>query len=117
MYLVRNGELLETKADRQAIGRSLDNRGKEFTTKEVEIQKDDVIYLFSDGYADQFGGPEGKKFKYRRFRHLLMSIHQHSMEDQLRKLEEDMDNWMGKQEDQIDDQTILGIRPASFSSF
>ena len=71
--------------------------------------------MFTDGYADQFGGPEGKKFQYRRFRHLLMSIHQLSMNEQLLRLEENMNEWMGNW-NQIDDQTILGIRPASFSS-
>ena len=88
----------------------------EFTNRRLKIEDHDMLYIFSDGYADQFGGPEGKKFKYRRFRHLLMSIHQLSMEEQLLKLEEHMNEWIGEREDQIDDQTIIGIRPANFSS-
>ena len=76
-----------------------------------------MLYMFTDGYADQFGGPEGKKFKYRRFRHLLMSIHQLPMEEQKNKLYENMKEWMGNQHEQIDDQTVIGIRPASFSSY
>jgi len=75
-----------------------------------------VICLFSDGYPDQFGGPEGKKYKYRRFRHLLMSIHKLPMEEQLRKIEENINEWMGLTHEQIDDQMVIGIRPASFSS-
>jgi len=75
-----------------------------------------VLYMFSDGYPDQFGGPEGKKFKYRRFRHLLMTIHKLPMEEQHRKLEDNINEWMGVQHDQIDDQMVIGIRPASFSS-
>ena len=117
MYIVRDQEILEIKGDRITVGPDYGLRHGKFKNTRMEIREDDILYLFTDGYADQFGGPEGKKYKYRRFRHLLMSIHQHSVDDQLRKLEENMDEWMGSQEDQIDDQTILGIRPASFSSF
>jgi serine phosphatase RsbU (regulator of sigma subunit) len=74
------------------------------------------IYLFSDGYPDQFGGPEGKKFKYRRFRQMLMTIHKLPMEEQKMKLRENMMEWMGSSHEQIDDQMVMGIRPASFSS-
>ena len=72
--------------------------------------------MFSDGYPDQFGGPEGKKYKYRRFRHLLMSIHKLPMQEQLGRLEENINEWMGPANEQIDDQLVIGIRPASFSS-
>ena len=63
---------------------------------------------------DGGGGPEGKKYKYRRFRHLLMSIHQLSVREQHRRMEENIREWMGERE-QIDDQMVIGIRPASFS--
>ena len=72
--------------------------------------------MFSDGYPDQFGGPEGKKFKYRRFRHMLMTIHKLPMAEQLQKLEENMKEWMGGVNEQIDDQTVIGVRPVSPSS-
>jgi hypothetical protein len=81
----------------------------------VAIEDKDILYLFTDGYADQFGGPEGKKYKYRRFRHLLMSIHHLGMEDQKRRLDEHMREWMGGRHEQIDDQMVIGIRPADFS--
>jgi serine phosphatase RsbU (regulator of sigma subunit) len=117
LYIARDHEILEIKGDRIIVGPDYGLPRGKFENRSLKIEDNDMLYMFTDGYADQFGGPEGKKFKYRRFRHLLMSIHQLSVDDQLIKLEENMDEWMGKQEDQIDDQTILGIRPASFSSF
>ena len=117
LYIARDHEILEIKGDRIIVGPDYGLQRGTFKNQSVKIQEKDMLYMFTDGYADQFGGPEGKKFKYRRFRHLLMSIHKLPMDDQLKKLEENMDDWMGKQEDQIDDQTILGIRPASFSFF
>lgn len=117
LYIVRDQEILEIKGDRIIVGLDYGLQRGIFENRRLEIKEDDMLYMFTDGYADQFGGPEGKKFKYRRFRHLLMSIHHLSMADQLKKLEENMNEWMGSQEDQIDDQTIIGIRPASFSSY
>jgi len=117
LYIAREHEILEMKGDRIIVGPDYGLQRGTFKNQSIKIQDNDMLYMFTDGYADQFGGPEGKKFKYRRFRHLLMSIHKLAMDDQLIKLEENMDEWMGKREDQIDDQTILGIRPASFSSF
>jgi serine phosphatase RsbU (regulator of sigma subunit) len=116
LYIARDHEILEIKGDRIIVGPDYGLQRGKFENRRLKIEEEDMLYMFTDGYADQFGGPEGKKFKYRRFRHLLMSIHQLSMEDQLRKLEENMNEWMGEREDQIDDQTIIGIRPTSFSS-
>lgn len=116
VYIVRDQEILEMKGDRIIVGPDYGVRRGKFRNQSLEMQEKDILYMFTDGYADQFGGPEGKKFKYRRFRHLLMSIHRLSMQQQLSRLEEQMNDWMGGVEDQIDDQTIIGIRPASFSS-
>jgi serine phosphatase RsbU (regulator of sigma subunit) len=115
LYLVRDNEVREFKGDRVIVGPDYGLRQRPFTNYSLQLQKDDVIYLFSDGYADQFGGPEGKKFKYRRFRRLLLSIHRLPMEEQRQKLEENMRDWMGAEE-QIDDQLVIGIRPAGVSS-
>ena len=115
LYVIRNNELLELKGDRLIVGPDYGLQRGTFKNKRIEIKEEDILYLFTDGYPDQFGGPEGKKFKYRRFRHLLMSIHKLSMVEQKQKLEENMNEWMGSVEEQIDDQTIIGIRPASFS--
>ena len=68
------------------------------------------MYLFTDGYADQFGGPKGKKFMYRRFRHLLLTVHKVAMVEQKRFLEETLDVWMGDLE-QVDDIQVIGIQP------
>ncbi|MCK5136531.1 MAG: SpoIIE family protein phosphatase [Bacteroidales bacterium] len=117
VYIVRNNEILELKGDRIIVGPDYGVHRGSFTNRSIDLEQDDILYMFSDGYPDQFGGPEGKKFKYRRFRHLLMSIHHLPMEDQHRKLEENINEWMGGHHDQIDDQIVIGIRPASFSSF
>lgn len=117
VYIVRDSEILEMKGDRIIVGPDYGVQRGTFKNRTMEIREDDMLYMFTDGYADQFGGPEGKKFKYRRFRHLLMSIHHLPMEEQQKKLQENMEEWMGSQNDQIDDQTVLGLRPASFSSY
>lgn len=115
LYLIRNNEIIEIKGDRIIVGPDYGLRRGPFSNNSIQLEENDVLYMFSDGYADQFGGPEGKKFKYRRFRHLLMSIHHLPMEEQQRKLEENIKEWMGAKNDQIDDQMVIGIRPASFS--
>ncbi len=117
VYIVRDHEIIEIKGDRIIVGPDYGMQRGTFKNRTLEIKENDVLYMFTDGYADQFGGPEGKKFKYRRFRHLLMSIHQMPMEEQKKKLQENMNDWMGNQQTQIDDQTIIGIRPASFSFY
>jgi serine phosphatase RsbU (regulator of sigma subunit) len=116
IYIIRDNEIMEFKGDRTIVGPDYGVQRHPFTNRRVKLEKDNVIYMFSDGYADQFGGPEGKKFKYRRFRHLLMAIHKLPMEEQQRRLEENINEWMGISNDQIDDQMVIGIRPASFSS-
>lgn len=116
VYIIRNNEILEVKGDQIIVGPDNGIQRGSFQNKLVNLEENDVLYMFSDGYADQFGGPEGKKYKYRRFRHLLMTIHKLPMEEQRRKLEENINEWMGGRHDQIDDQMVIGIRPASFSS-
>jgi serine phosphatase RsbU (regulator of sigma subunit) len=115
LYVIRNNEIIEIKGDRIIVGPDYGLRRGPFTNRTLQLEDNDVIYMFSDGYPDQFGGPEGKKFKYRRFRHLLLSIHHLPMEEQHKKLEENIRDWMGGDQDQIDDQMVIGIRPASFS--
>lgn len=107
MYLVRDGELLETKADRQAIGKSVDNDSKVFNTKKVSVKKGDVVYLFSDGYADQFGGEKLKKFKSRNMKDLMVRIADKAIEDQKKILDESIEKWRGKVE-QVDDILVIG---------
>ncbi|MBN2273046.1 MAG: SpoIIE family protein phosphatase [Bacteroidales bacterium] len=106
LVMVRREELLETKADRFAIGRST-GKEQEFTNHTLNIEKGDVIYLFSDGYGDQFGGPEGKKFKTSKLKELFVSLNGKSMDEQRTHLEKTLENWRGGGE-QIDDILVMG---------
>ena len=85
--------------------------GKTFTDHRIRLQRGDVLYIFSDGYPDQFGGPKGKKFLYRRFRELLLSISDRPMERQKGMLVEALNEWKGAHE-QVDDILVIGVRAA-----
>lgn len=106
LYLVRKGELIVYKADRQPIGNH-DNR-KPFTNHEVELEKGDSIYLFSDGFADQFGGPNDKKFSSKKMKDLLVALADKTPAEQHRQLEQTFVEWKGDGE-QTDDVTIMGV--------
>ncbi|MEN9445371.1 MAG: hypothetical protein RIS47_2262, partial [Bacteroidota bacterium] len=105
---VCNGIFMEYFADRMPIGT---HNGKlpPFTTQTIQYHSGDVFYLFSDGYADQFGGPDSKKFKKTAFKNYLFEIHQHPMQDQKELLGHTFHTWRGDRE-QIDDVTVVGIR-------
>jgi len=111
LYIVREKKLIELKGDRFSIGADIANEIPEkiFTNHIFHLRPNDMIYMFSDGYADQFGGPEGKKYKYRRFRHLLLNIHQLPLEKQMALIDENIEEWRGSIE-QIDDILVIGIR-------
>lgn len=100
-------ELLETKPNKQSIGK-IDNP-EPFTTHNIALQKGDTIYLFTDGYADQFGGEKGKKMMYKPFKNLLLSIQDKSMDEQKIILEQHFKEWKGALE-QVDDVCIIGLR-------
>jgi serine phosphatase RsbU (regulator of sigma subunit) len=115
MYLIRDNRIMEIRGSRFSIGIEEDmEKDQFFESSIVDLKDDDIFYLFSDGYADQFGGPEGKKFKYRRFRHLLLTIHKFPMDEQLKLLEERLQTWKGDLE-QVDDILIIGIKPFAVS--
>ena len=80
-----------------------------FTNHKIQLQKGDQLYLFSDGFADQFGGPKNKKFKYKPFKQLLVNNCQLSMAEQKAALEKTFTEWKGNYE-QVDDITVLGIK-------
>ena len=108
LYLVRNGELIEYKADKFAIGQSLtDNK---YSNHEINIEKGDTVYIFSDGFADQFGGEKGKKFMSKNLKRLLVDINKHDMKEQKAILERTLRDWMGNQYEQLDDVLIIGRR-------
>jgi serine phosphatase RsbU (regulator of sigma subunit) len=110
LYLIRNDSLTEIKGDKIIIGMNPD--GMPYTEHQVDLQDDDIVYIFSDGYVDQFGGTDNKKFMYRRFRYLLLNIHNFPVNHQKAILEENFKNWMGKNS-QVDDILVIGIRPLS----
>jgi serine phosphatase RsbU (regulator of sigma subunit) len=107
LWIIRNGEIIVRKADRQPVG---EFRIKDpFTMYQLELQPGDSIYIFSDGYIDQFGGEKGKKFKTKAFRELLLSIQDKSMDDQKLFLNETFETWRGNHE-QVDDVCVLGVK-------
>lgn len=110
LWMIRNGEIIETRADRQPVGFFGDNLNTPYTNHDIEIQKGDALYIFSDGYADQFGGPRGKKFKYSQFKKLLVDIQEKDMNNQKDILNRTIEDWMGAEEEQIDDILVIGIR-------
>jgi len=109
LILIRNGELEEIKADRFPIGMTTVHDNKKFTNHEIKVEKGDSFYIFSDGYADQFGGDEGRKLRKKNMKDLLLSIQHLSMKDQGEKLETYILNWM-KNHEQIDDIVFIGRR-------
>jgi serine phosphatase RsbU (regulator of sigma subunit) len=113
LYLIRNKTLSEIKGDKLIIGMNPD--GLPYTDHEYDLKDDDILYIFSDGYVDQFGGIDNKKFMYRRFRYLLLSIHGFPFDNQKAILDENIRNWMGKNV-QVDDMMVIGFRPLSKGS-
>jgi serine phosphatase RsbU (regulator of sigma subunit)/Tfp pilus assembly protein PilF len=107
LWIIRNNEIIETKADKQPIGKF--DELLPYTTHTFELQKGDSIYVFSDGYVDQFGGEKGKKFKAAAFRTLLLSIQTKSMEEQQTIINNAFEDWKGSLE-QIDDVCIIGVK-------
>jgi serine phosphatase RsbU (regulator of sigma subunit) len=108
LYIIRDNRLIEIKGDKYTLGMAPD--GISFRNSEADLLENDMIYLFSDGYVDQFGGEENKKFMYRRFRYLLMTIHRFPLEDQKAILEENIRTWQGSNA-QVDDILVIGIKP------
>jgi len=107
LWIVRGEEIIEFKANRQPVGNYSTRRN--FDTVEIVVQENDMIYLSSDGFADQFGGEKAKKFKKKQFRSLLIKISNLPLAQQKIELENAIKIWMGKTE-QIDDICVMGIR-------
>ncbi len=108
MVIIQGGEFVEYKGDRMPIGI---HHGKEttFTNHRIDVNRGDTIFLFSDGFASQFGGPDGVKYKKANFKDLLFRIYNLPMAEQRRILENEFESWKGTH-NQVDDITILGLR-------
>ena len=108
LFIIQNGELMTIKGDNCPIGGDTAT-GFQFTTHKITLQNTDSIYLISDGFQDQFGGPKGKKFMIKRFKEILLTIQKQDMHEQKEVLRKAIDDWKGTQE-QVDDICVIGIR-------
>ncbi len=107
LWYFHDGEIIEVPADKQPIGKV--DKPVPFNTHNLALQKGDTLYLFTDGYADQFGGPKGKKFKYKQLQELLLSGSTKPVEEQRNILKNTLNAWKGELE-QVDDILIIGVR-------
>ncbi len=108
-YIIRDEKTAKIEADRMPVGNNKKLNHIPFKNKYVNLKTDDCLYLFSDGYADQFGGERQKKFNTRRFREMLLHIHKLPMIQQKAAAEKILNKWKGEQE-QIDDILLIGIK-------
>lgn len=108
-YYVHKGELNEIKADKLPIGVNEDGVVDIYTDHKIKLDKGDTVYIFSDGYADQFGGPHSKKFKYKQLKEKILAVQDKSMNEQKKQLEKILDDWRGIEE-QIDDILVIGVK-------
>ncbi len=109
LYIVRDNEVLKIKADKFPIGSYHENPNLHYSNHKIELKKGDAVYIFSDGYADQFGGPKGKKLMYKRFREILLEIVDLPAHEQQKRLLDYFLDWKGSLE-QVDDILILGFK-------
>lgn len=107
-YIVRGGQILYCKSDKMPVGKGFGEL-QPFSFNQIKLEKGDLVYTLTDGFADQFGGSSGKKFKYKQFEELLLSIHQLPMQKQKEELEKAFENWKGKLE-QVDDVCVIGVK-------
>ncbi len=107
--IIRNGELFQLKGDKCPIGAFSRRAVSGFRNQEMDVQKGDMIYVFSDGYTDQFGGNDNRKFLMTNFKQLLVNVHSLPVEQQKEKMEATLFDWM-KYEHQLDDILVIGIK-------
>jgi len=108
LIIIRNDEIIEYEADRMPIGVHL-IKEEPYTNHKIDLQTNDMLYMYSDGYYDQFGGEKGRKLFTRNFKGYLMDIHKLPVDEQKTKLEKMFDEWKGSQR-QIDDVIVVGLR-------
>lgn len=108
ILVIRNAEVIELETDFQPVSNFIANL-QPYKNHTYNLQKGDVIYLFSDGFPDQFGGDKGKKYMLKRFKSFLLDIHTQPMKEQEKLLKKDLEQWRGSQE-QVDDICVMGIR-------
>ena len=107
-YIVRNKELISCPADKMPVGKS-PKEHEPFTLKTVDLKKGDIVYTLTDGLPDQFGGPKGKKYKYKQLEELILSNCHLPMDEQKEILNKSFESWKGNLE-QVDDVLLIAIR-------
>lgn len=107
LWIIRNNVLIEFRPDKQPVGHT--DNPLPFTTHSIPVQKGDHLYAFTDGYADQFGGDKGKKFKYSQLKAMLLANVSLDIKEQLRRIKQQLDEWKGDLE-QVDDILLMGVR-------
>lgn len=105
--IISNGMIKKQLADKMPVGKG--ERQESFSTHQMQVKRGDMVYLFTDGYADQFGGPKGKKFKQKQLEELFCQISSYSLQEQSQILNDTFLNWKGNME-QVDDVLILGFK-------
>ncbi len=108
ILLIRNEEIIEYKGTKHSIG-GHENINKQFELIKINIEPNDKLYLLTDGYADQFGGDRGKKFKMKTLKDLILKHHQKPFIHQKRILDLEFENWKGELE-QVDDVCVIGVK-------
>jgi serine phosphatase RsbU (regulator of sigma subunit) len=109
IYLIRNNAIQEFIPDKQPVGAFIEDNIKPFTSQSFQLLENDVVYMFTDGYADQFGGPKGKKYKYKQLQHLLLSSYTKPFDEQNQIFKSAINDWKGSLE-QVDDILLLGYK-------
>ena len=109
LYLLRENKIIEIKPDKFPIAGIQTEEERKFTNHQIQLNKGDTIYIFTDGFVDQFGGERGKKFMAKRFQTLLLSIQNESMTEQNKTIDKTIEDWKGNLE-QVDDILVIGIR-------
>jgi serine phosphatase RsbU (regulator of sigma subunit) len=108
VFIIRNNELIEFKPDKMPVGKH-DKDAESFSLQTVNLQKGDIIYTLTDGFSDQFGGENGKKYMIKTLKQLLLQIASLTMQEQQQKLAQEFTNWKGENE-QVDDVCIMGVK-------
>lgn len=106
--IIRNKQIITCKADKMPVGKSHDDSSL-FTFNEIPLEKGDMVYTFTDGYGDQFGGPEGKKFKHKQLREIFVEVSELSINQQFEHINTRFEDWKGALE-QVDDVLVIGVR-------
>ncbi len=110
LLYIQNGEIQYIKGNSQPVGDLSRGKDKNFTKHEIDLSMPTTFYIFSDGFADQFGGTDDKKFMSKNLRQLLSDNHTKGMEEQHKIVEKTFNDWIGKKHQQVDDVTVIGVR-------